>query len=161
MSSEVSSLWYILWLGWFNENSDFCQNSLFFPTSIFFPLSPHLTTESALLGFLGCFLFIVQSWNLVAIMYFLSYFLYAWMSFSRRFALRGPAPALSLKRTPSRRSCKHKTGSLDAYYWQLMCTKNSISLIDMQCEQQIWGHSLTPTMTWCLWPYVFELCSIS
>ncbi|XP_056868928.1 MAGUK p55 subfamily member 7 isoform X6 [Takifugu flavidus] len=26
----------------------------------------------------------------------------------RRFALRGPAPALSLKRTPSRRSCKHK-----------------------------------------------------
>uniref|UniRef100_A0A674N1E2 MAGUK p55 scaffold protein 7a n=1 Tax=Takifugu rubripes TaxID=31033 RepID=A0A674N1E2_TAKRU len=28
----------------------------------------------------------------------------------RRFALRGPAPALSLKRTPSRRSCKHKKG---------------------------------------------------
>lgn len=49
------SLWYILWLGWFNENSDFCQNSLFLPTSIFFPLS-HLTTESALLGFFGMFL---------------------------------------------------------------------------------------------------------
>lgn len=35
--------------------------------------------------------------------------------------------------------------------------KNSISLINMQYKQQIRGHSLTPTVTWCLWPYVIEL----
>lgn len=97
----------------FHRNSDFCQK-LFFSSPAFFLNSFsysliyfHFLHHNQVIECLGCAfgMFIIHC-NHETLQ------LFTWISpvcltLFRRFALRGPAPADSLKRTPSRRSCKH------------------------------------------------------